>query len=150
MTPIPNSLTPEFVTARLRQNGQIKKLDELANRGIILNTWQANHLLLDGDRQIGKTFLSYVKVAEMFSSRASYQTISIHDDLSIFDPDATTSDRKRRWIKGLFDFMTTFYGDKFNITYVKGIVAIYPIKTQPNKRWWLWLYSNQQVTKILQ
>ena len=136
MTPIPKSLTPESVTARLRRNGQISKLNELANRGIILNTWQANQLLLDGDRLVGKTFLSFVKVAEMFSNTMQ-QTISIHDDLSIFDPDATTSDRKRVWMKGLFDFMAEFYADKFDITYFEGVVSVFPKQTQTNKRWWL-------------
>jgi len=135
LTPVPHTLLPETVTERLKHNGGIAKLNELADRGIILNTWQANQLLLDGDRQNGKTYLSYVRVAE--SNKNNGCVLRIEDTLTVYDPDVTTIRRRQEWLRGLVVFINTYYSDIYMIEdNCSNAVKLVLKKKQP-KRWWL-------------
>lgn len=136
MLPTPISQTVEFIKKMLVTRGQLSKVEELADRGIILNTWQVNHLLLDGDRQVGKTFLSYVRVAESCKTRGAKFTMN--QDLTEWDPDLITHVRQREWLFRLPDFINTYYSDVYTTTKANGNeVVLVPIKKEQDKRWWL-------------
>ena len=132
---IPKTLEPGYVVEKLRSDGGMRTLDRLADRGIFLNTWQINELLLDGDRGYGKTFLAYVRIAEALG--AEPLTLNTNDSLEKFDKDATTSERKVEFIKGLHDFMMTYLADSYTVFSTDYSLTINSIKasSSPN-RWW--------------
>lgn len=131
---IPAGLTPEFVAERLRCNGGLTKLNELANRGIILNTWQANHFLLDGDRQVGKTYLAFVVIAEKFKDSGARFTED--SDLKIFDNDVTSWHDHIEFLKGLKLFISEFYSDIYTVTEHTAMTLNIELRTTSKIRWW--------------
>lgn len=115
--------------------GAIGKLNELADRGIILNEWQAN-TYLGSNRGTGKTFLSYVRLLESIDKDSTI--ISVRDGIR-FDPDAVTRKRQYTWMEGLIDFIEKYYSDTFIVGRVgrMQIVISERVMTPDSKRWWL-------------
>ena len=134
---IPYTLDEKSIRDRLHETNGISTLNELADRGIFLNNWQINKLLLGGDRGYGKSYLAYVKVALQHLKTGF--TLSVDDDLSVFDEDATTSDRKRTFINELYVFLAEHYSDVFILSRInsKTLCAVLR-KPDPadSKRWW--------------
>lgn len=110
-----------------------KELNSLADRGIILSPWQANKLYLGG-RGLGRTFLSYVKLAE--SCKGDGFSLSLEHEFSNLDPDADSEYRKQQWLRGLKDFLEEYYSDTYTVTtYPKSGVKATPLKNS-SRRWW--------------
>lgn len=116
-------MQPEYVADQLMYNGSGAVLGSLALRGITLNTWQINKLLLDGDRRYGKTYLAYVKLALNMDRQ---QTFYITDDLSIYDPDATSTYRNTDFITGLEYFLNEHFADKFHTVLTSDKLIVVP------------------------
>lgn len=110
----------------------IKKLNQLASRGIILNEWQANEMFL-GSRGMGKTYLSYVRAAEDILYRNEKTVVKTPQ---YYDKDVITTSRKAEWFKGFRDFLFAYY-DK-NLTVVSlSSTSIEVVPTKNDERWWL-------------
>lgn len=135
---IPKTLEPEYVASRLKRDGGVRTLNRLADRGIFLNTWQVNELLLDGDRGYGKTFLAYVRIAESLTVETF--SLTTNDSLERYDKDATTSGRKVEFLKGLHDFMLTYLADSYKVVSTDYTITITPITSttafEGIHRWW--------------
>ena len=96
-----------------------KKLFALSDRGIILNEWQANMLLLNG-RGFGKTYLSYVKVCEyMKDAPVSIPLFDISPDAMLqYDYEENPScQMKLDWLAGLDKFINKYYKDALEVTF---------------------------------
>lgn len=132
--PIPEVLQPEIMVSRLQCRGMISKLDSLAERGIILNTWQAAELYGEGNRGLGKTYLSFVQAAEDSLETGGMFCIGNTD----IDPDATTFYRKREWLKAFAVFVKAHYSDVFRVkTSSSDYTVVLELRVPKyTKRWW--------------
>jgi len=133
MNELPYTLTSESVKDRLKYNADaLDKMNELADRGIILNTWQINNYLLDGDRQYGKTFLAFVKIAEEY--KLTGFTMDKSSPLLEYDPDVESHNTYRDFLRGFGLFLQEYYSDVYTLHIDRNhkIVAT----TKLNKRWW--------------
>ena len=133
MTEIPYGLSVEFTKERCSYIPEcIEKLNELADRGIVLNTWQVNDYLLDGNRAVGKTFLAFVKIAEEFKE-VGIDTSKI--SLLKYDIDVTNRSSHRPFLQGLKNFLEEFYSDVYvNITITMDRVTA---EVPKSNRWWI-------------
>ena len=143
-TPIPSVLEPEQAAKYAKSHGTTDLLNSLADRGIILNTWQANELASPGNRGLGKTTLGYIRVVESMIPTNTYLCRSIElpfdKDFSQYDPDCTTHHRREDFVRGLVNFIELYYSDIFtNVKIVRctGLTVdlVNPIK-KTLKRWW--------------
>lgn len=111
------------------------KLNNLADRGIVLNEWQANELIFGG-RQHGRTFLSYVLAAE--DSLEDGGLFTINSDLTKYDKDADCHMRKELWLREFKQFISDYYNDVLMIG--RGDchidVKLTPYPKKGNSRWW--------------
>ena len=133
MDEIPYGLSVEFTKERCSYTSKcVEKLNGLADRGIVLNTWQVNDYLLDGNRAVGKTFLAFVKIAEEFKE-VGIDTSKIL--LSRYDTDVTRSSRHKPFLQGLKNFLEEFYSDVYvNITITMDRVTA---EVPKSNRWWI-------------
>lgn len=115
--------------------GAIRKLEELASRGIILNEWQANVMFLE-ERGLGKTYLSYVKAAEDVISTATEKFVI--ESPEYYDPDANTTNRKLMWFKEFHKFVVTFYPELTvkTVTHDRIVLGTKKKCSSRNERWW--------------
>ena len=134
--PIPAALAPKRVAERLAAHDMLPLLDSLAFRGIQLNTWQALELMGTGhgSRCLGKTYLGFVKIAE--DHRARGFDLSVGMDLTHYDPDLNTRDRKIQFLAGLVAFIDKHYADVYDITATGSRVKASLVKAQPRSKWW--------------
>lgn len=133
---LPYTLEEKSIRERLRLQGGIDVLNGLADRGVYLNNWQINELLLGGNRGYGKTHLAYVKIALQYASTGF--SIGIDDDLQTWDEDATSRDRKRTFINGLYVFLAEHYADVFKLDRINSSTLVATVRSAPedSKRWW--------------
>jgi len=131
--PIPEMLDADVLASIIRVTPDgINKLNELKDRGIILNTWQANTLLLKG-RGFGKTFLQYVILAE--DHKDCGFIITIDQDLTMYDAHLIKAQDKYFFIKELDAFLKKYYSDIFDVNLYYRSIEVTP-KEKIKKSWW--------------
>ena len=133
-------LTPETLREHVSRRPEVKeKLDELSDRGLILNTWQVSQLLFEDVQGVGKTTLSYIKYETYLSdnSHSSSGTHVVgHWEAKDYDPDATTNAQAHAWLQGFMGFLADHYSDKYSIKLrAKGEIGI-SRKDVKLKEWW--------------
>lgn len=133
---LPYTLEEKSIRERLRLQGGVDVLNGLADRGVYLNNWQINELLLGGNRGYGKSHLGYVKIALQYATTGF--SISTDDDLQAFDEDATSITRKQTFINELYVFLAEHYADVFILNRINSrtLVATIRPSATPSKRWW--------------
>ena len=134
---------PEWSAKYANAYKTVNLLNSLADRGIILNTWQANELACPGNRGMGKTFLAYVRMAEsllLIDRQRCPTTVNLvpKNNYTEFDPDITGHRMAQEFIRGFVYFIREYYNDKFsNPRIICGIdFEADLVHTKSTKRWW--------------
>lgn len=138
-TPIPVVYQPDFVARQLECRPDVtKQLEELADRGIILNTWQTQVLLGRADRGVGKTTLGFIRLEETLRSNTTYLrravTILPSTDYTVYDPDATSAKRRRDFVIGFKSFLEEHYSDKYSNICIVNDTGLSLDTTEPKVR----------------
>ena len=142
---IPQTLEPKVAADYAATHGKSRLLNSLADRGLILNTWQSNELCCPGNRGMGKTTLGYVRLAE--EMRVSTTTrrcqniikIATDTDYTQYDPDAYGHHRRQQFVSGFVEFLETYYTAEFTgieIIHGTGITAAAVTTKSESRRWW--------------
>ena len=103
---------PDWLSKHIHQHQPyLDKLNSLCARGIDLNPWQVNELLMGG-RAYGRTYLAYVKIAEDALGR---DLIVTRDVAISYDPDVTSHHTYRDFSRGLERFLDDHYADIIDV-----------------------------------
>jgi hypothetical protein len=128
--PIPLCVQPEYLSKVLDYKA-LKKLNELADRGIYLNTWQVNQMFL-GERALGKTFLAYVQIAEKYKKTGC---ILYAKDIEEWDNECTSFNTSINWLRDFYEFLNKYYSDIYKTIELKHDSIVLKTNEQ-NDRWW--------------
>ena len=132
-TEVPYTLTKEYILKQLKITGGANTLDTLADRGIYLNTWQVNELLMGGGGY-GKTYLAFVKIAEAHKDTGF--TLNADSDIAQYDQDAHDWASRRTFLRGFRYFLEEYYSDIYTLKTDCSDDITATIIKKPIKRWW--------------